>query len=367
VPTLSWEQVRAWRARASFLEHPGELVEVARALVGIHAQVMSAAELAIGARVDGITPEDVRAAVWERRLLVKTWAQRGTLHLLPADEMPLWAAALSTRWRIEPSWLKYHGVTEAEVDAINAAIPRVLDGQCLTRAELAEALSRHAGPRLGQLLLSGWGTLLKPSSYLGNLCFGPSDGQNVRFVRPDQWIGGAWPRLDPQESLKELGRRWLHAYGPSTHEEWGRWWGVRPSDGRRLLKSLADELVEVEVEGQHRWLLAADLPSLSDAPPYRGVRLLGMFDPYVVGSWPRDSILDPAYKARVHREAGWVSAVVLVNGRIAGTWEAVKRGKGLEIAVTPFEPFAKSTQAAIAAETDRISRFLGQAVELSLP
>src|SRR5919112_3364494 len=93
---LSWEEVRARRlARSHLLERaPAErLVEVVREVGGIHAQVTASAELQLAARVDGITQADVRAALWERRELAKSWTLRGTLHVHPSDELRLWTAA----------------------------------------------------------------------------------------------------------------------------------------------------------------------------------------------------------------------------------------------------------------------------------
>ena len=58
-------------------------------MCGVQAQLQTAAELQLAARVDGVTQADVRAAVWERRALVKAWTLRGTLHLHPAGELPL--------------------------------------------------------------------------------------------------------------------------------------------------------------------------------------------------------------------------------------------------------------------------------------
>jgi hypothetical protein len=100
---------------------------------------------------------------------------RGTLHWLPADEYPLWIAALRTReWRITPGWEKYHGVTKAELHAITDAIPTALEGRALTREELADRLADVTGTaHLGEQLRSGWGAVLKPAANQGLLCFGP--------------------------------------------------------------------------------------------------------------------------------------------------------------------------------------------------
>ena len=88
------------------------MLNVASELCGLHAQVMSSAELTLWARVEGLGPEAVKKALWKDRSLVKLWAMRGTLHLLTAADYPTWQAALSTydHYR-RPGWAKYFGVT----------------------------------------------------------------------------------------------------------------------------------------------------------------------------------------------------------------------------------------------------------------
>ena len=107
-PQLTWEDVVAIRARRHRLHEraPREaMLDVVSELVGLHAQVMSSAELTLWARVDGLEPDAVQRALWEERSLVKLWAMRGTLHLAAAREYALWRDALSTygHWR-RPSW-----------------------------------------------------------------------------------------------------------------------------------------------------------------------------------------------------------------------------------------------------------------------
>ncbi|MDT4972465.1 MAG: hypothetical protein QOG22_2608, partial [Pseudonocardiales bacterium] len=64
-------------------------------MCGTHAQIPSAAELSIGLRLATGTRADVRAALWDERSLVKTFGPRGTVHLLPAAQLPMWTGALS--------------------------------------------------------------------------------------------------------------------------------------------------------------------------------------------------------------------------------------------------------------------------------
>jgi Winged helix DNA-binding domain len=356
---VSWEQVRAFRLGRS-LDGSGGIVETARRLGGVHAQVMSCAELALAARVDGSSVEDVQAALWERRELVKTWAMRGTLHLLPADDLALWAGALSTRsylWRSD-AWTRYFGVSVEEVEALVAAIGASLDGRGLTREELGVEVGKVAGPQAQELMASGWGTLLKPVAMGGGLVFGPNRGRNVAFVNPHEWIGPFEP-LPSEEAMREVTRRWLRVYGPGSRDDLGRWFGVTPGRARKVLESLGDELVEVSVEGRPAFALAEDATALDGASSPRRARLLAGFDPYVVGFFPREGLVEPELLPRVSRTAGWISPVVLVGGEIVGVWKHALRKGTMEITVEPFAKLPSARVRELSAEAERLAGALG--------
>src|SRR5574341_737581 len=146
---------------------------------------------------------------------------RGTLHLLPASELPLWHAALSTSRRyLKPAlWKKYFGITLEELDRLTQAVAAALDGRVMTREELAQEVRRLTGSaKFGAKLAQGsWGTILKPAAFTGRLCFGPSLGQRVRFTRPDTWLAAAGyppgPPVDPHAATAVVTRRYLTAYG----------------------------------------------------------------------------------------------------------------------------------------------------------
>ena len=318
--TFDWAQVIAWRLRRHHLDErtpAAAMLDVTAEICGLHAQVMSSAELTLWARVDGIAADAVRRALWEDRTLVKTWAMRGTLHLLPAAEYPLWQAARSTTrgWEAA-SWLKGFGVTRQELRQLVDAVATALDDRVLTREELAAEVTKLTGsPELGDKLRESWGALLKPAAALGRLCFAPNQGQQVRFTRPDTWLGG-WADHDPEEAMAEVTRRFLAASGPVTREDFARWWGIpSPARGRRLLEGLGEQVARVEVEGMAAYVLAADLPGLAEAGGSRAVRLLAAFDQYVVTATLQAEHLMPGpFKARVYRPQGWLSPVLLVGG-----------------------------------------------------
>ncbi|MDP8929981.1 MAG: winged helix DNA-binding domain-containing protein [Actinomycetota bacterium] len=250
---MTWQQVVSWRVARQLLHDPaGSVVEGARRLAGIQAQVMSSAELAIVVRT-GLGPELVRDALWSDRTLVKTWAMRGTLHLLAADELPTWVTALRLEEQTDrrgAAWERYHGVTVDQLETITAAVGELLGASPLTREELGVAVADATGDAsYAEVVRTSFGgTILKTAAANGELCFGPNRGQNVTFVAPKQWLPGPWREPDADTATRFVVSRFLDAYGPATDRDFARWWGVPPSDGKKLLRPLRDELVEVDVD-----------------------------------------------------------------------------------------------------------------------
>lgn len=367
---LTWEQVTAWRlSKHHLLERAarGHLIDVATDLGGLHAQVMSVAETIAWTRVRDVTPDDVRNALWQDRTLVKTWAMRGTLHLLPGREFPTYVAAFRSRQLYRrPSWLKYFNLTLEEMEALIEGVRVALDGRTLTREQLAAAVADVTGlPQVREHLLSGWGVFLKPAAFQGNLAFGPSAGQSVTFVRPDQWLG-TWYDADPQEAMEELLRRFLTTYGPTTKEEVARWFGWEARDARSLFTSMKDELAEVDVEGWTGTTLATlieQMQAQEDVP--FNVRLLPNFDPYTIAYYRDSHYLDPDRKDLVFRSGAWISPAVIVNGRIKGLWEQEKKRSLLRIKVDMFEPAPPEVVEAVEAEAESLGEFLGLPVEVA--
>ena len=368
---LTWPQVLAFRLTRHHLATRAprsHLTQVVADVCGIHAQLMSAAELAIWARVEGITREETQAALWDRRSLIKTWCMRGTLHLLPAVEYPTYVSALKTRTRHRSqAWLKRIGLTLREMEGIIKGIHAALEGQTLTRDALASAIGRQLGPHVKRRLLWGWGSLLKPAAYQGYLCFGPSRGQNVTFVRPDQWLGtGRRLDLDSDVALKAIGRRYLGAYGPATYGDFALWWGGGAGRGqaKRMLRSLAGEIVEVRIEGEPGWMLAKDAAQAKTTTD-ETVRLLPHFDGYTLHFRPREHLVPARFAARIFRNQGWISPVLLINGIAAGTWALARTGRDFEVRLQPFAPLRQAFLRKIREEADRLGEFLGGRVRIS--
>jgi hypothetical protein len=387
--TVTWAQVAAHRldrqgltARRPYgADAPAA---VATDLCGLHAQLLSSAELSLWARLDGFSPGDLATALWQDRTLVKLWAMRGTLHLLPSAGYARWQAALATyRHFLKPSWSKAFGVSPAELDVLVDAVRAALDGPPLTRTRLADAVARITGSAgLADKLRESWGAVLKPVSFRGALCFADNDGQHVRFTRPDRWLAGvterdaargagggqgdAAPPGDGDAAVAAIVRRYLAAHGPADREDIGRWWAVSPAAAQRIVRDLGDEVAEVDVEGWRGYALAASLPALTDASVTRSVRLLPAFDPWVIGATRHPQLLvgGAAVRDRVYRRQGWISAVVLIDGMAAGTWSHEAAGGSVTVTVEPFAPLPAWARAGVVAEAEALAAYRSAALDL---
>jgi hypothetical protein len=357
---LTWPQVHAFRLQRHHLTRRAPRKDLARVvgeIGGAQAQLMSAAELQIAARVD-CAVADVRRALWTDRSLVKTWLMRGTLHLTRGEDLPVYAAAMSRRWiRINNSWLKFVQVTEPELWKLVDDIGAALNGTPMSREELIAIVGKGKPERVHHALRSGWGGMLKPAARNGRLCFGPSRGQKVTFVNPRQWLH-SWREVDPEVAVVEAARRYLRVYGPATKTDFSRWWGNWPGVANAAWSGLAGELVPVKVGGARLDALAADIDVMTRARSDRPVHLLPLFDPYLMGHATRDHLFDRVHAARVSRTAGWISAVVLVDGAVAGTWTHTLAKGALRIEVESFQRLKPDVSSEIRKRATEMARAL---------
>jgi len=342
------------------------MARVVSDVCGIQAQVLSASELAIRARVVGVRQEDVRDALWKDRILIKTWCMRGTLHLLTSTDFPLYVAALRSKLAETEKWLeRVERVTSSEFSSITEKISEVLSDEPQTREELSEAVERGTflSRRTRRVLRSAWGVLLRPAAYRGFLAFGESTGPKATFIRPP---GQARPsrEMSERDAIVELFRRYLRCYGPATVGDFGHWWG----DAREVKQLLGPSLVEfeqIEVDGFRGLMLARDAEEARGMSPARQVCLLPAFDCYPMFYAPRDLFVPAAHRSRIFRQtAGWNYPTLVVNGLAAGIWGMKKSSKRLVITVEPFRSLAEAEKRLIQDEGADISRFLNTAVEV---
>jgi hypothetical protein len=376
VKSLTWRQVWSRRLTRHGLAAPflnPQPAAIAAAMVGAHAQVMSAAELSIALRGEGLSREAIRQALWDERSLVKTRGPRGTVHLLPSADLPLWTGALSA---LPPGRNPYPDdvrLAGEQVQAVLAAMEDALAEAELTLDELTEALAERAGPWAADRVIDAfqdrwprWRQIEDTAANRGVLCFGPNRGQRVTYTSPRRWLPGFKP-ADAPTALAWLAQQYLRSYGPATPAHFAQWLNVSPRWAAALFESLGDRLEPVEVEGQSAWIVAGDTAAPPEPP--RGVRLLPYFDAYVVGSHPRERLYPGAAGERLRAQGGGQAGnfqVLLLDGLVAGLWHHKRSGRKLAVTVEPLRRLTKAHQRELEAQVARLGEFLQAAPTLAL-
>lgn len=361
----------------------GSLIQAAGAC-GVQDTPPGSAALALHARLEDLTPEDLRRAVEGEKSLLRAWSLRGapylfptsdasvfTLGVLPEDEESLRTFILGVVPTLEEAGIRATQLVERTALATEA----VLDGRQLTKDQLGAEVARRLESRLKPAQLALWRSssayaagqsqgesmvrfALYVVSVYGLLCFGPRRGQAATLVRTDQWLGAPLPPADRDRAKAELLRRYLHCYGPSTPDHFALWAGISVEQATGTWNLVEGELVPVRIDGRMSWVREEDLPLLQDPPPASGARFLPPHDPYLQLRDRETLIPDKALRRKLWRTSG-NPGVLLVDGHAVALWRPHKQGRKLQILVESLENAPRYDPSRVEAEAGRLAPFRG--------
>jgi len=187
----------------------------------------------------------------------------------------------------------------------------------------------------------------------------------VQFTNPKTWLAASAPAVDPVAATREVTRRFLRAYAPATYHDFARWWAGAMATIRRWIEALGDEVRSIDVNGTQAWMLGSDARAVRRVVPSRSVRLLPAFDPYVVGSSHHAERLMPGpFRKRVFRQQGWISPVLLVDGRMEGVWRHEFVRSKVRVVIEPFVRQPTWVKRAAGDEAEKLAEFLGGSAHL---
>jgi hypothetical protein len=330
-------QIREARAAAQGLGGAATSVaDAVRRVVGLQAQDVRACRLAVRARTTGLTAGDVDRAVRERAVVI-TWAMRGTLHLLAAEDFgwvngllgPYFAARGASRRRQLRLGDDLLGKARAVFEEV-ATEPR-------TRRELVDLLGGHGvqlEPRSQQPP-----HLLGYAANTGQLCRGPdTEAGEPTYVLVSRWLGPQ-ERTDEATALRRLAERYLRGHAPATADDLAVWSGLPGGKARAALEA------------------AGPAAAVLDEPA--PTRLLGHFDAYLLGYRGRDLAVPKDHQRTVQAGGGFVMPVVLERGRAVGTWRLTSLKDSITIEAAGF---GGASLPDLRNEVTDIGRFLGRRV-----
>ncbi|MET0143467.1 MAG: winged helix DNA-binding domain-containing protein [Ilumatobacteraceae bacterium] len=307
------------------------------AMTALHATEPATPHLALRARVREISVEDVEAALYDTRSLVKPMAMRRTLFVVTRGLLP--AVVGSAGRRVAEAerrrLAKETGALQEQLGAdwIAAASDQIVDR--LTGTELSARALRDTLPHLGGTFTAAPGTkwsaevwtmsrLLTILAAAGVVVRGHNAG-HWRISRPmwtsmADWLGEEMTPTASERGYAEVVRHWLWTFGPGTEADLVWWLGATKTAVRRALSDV--EAVPVMLEsGSTGWVLPADTADLevpAEIEPW--VALLPTLDPTTMGWRDRAFYLDGVHTPHLFDSAGNAGTTVWVNGRIVGCW-----------------------------------------------
>lgn len=320
-------------------------VDVAERLLAVQGQDPRGARLAVRARTAGLSAADVDRELTEERSLLITWLNRGTLHLVRSEDYPL-LQALTTPSLLTGNTrrLRQEGVTEKAAERAIETIERSLAEEGpLSGAQLKERLEAAKLRTAGQAFIH----LMFLSALRGITVRGPMVGKQHAYVLVRDWLGPQQP-IDGEKALSELARRYLVGHGPADDRDLARWAGLPLRDARAGLAAIASELVE-------RGDGLVDLSKRQPAEPHPPPRLLGAFDPLLLGWTSRDEVVGP--HKRLVTINGIFRPFALVDGRAVATW----RYAGGKVTIEPLGKVTKKAAVALEGDATAVERFFAGA------
>ena len=342
---------------------PAEVTEAVGQICGLNAQTPRSPYLSLWNRIEAFTKPALTEALFEEKTLIKAWLMRGTVHIVPTVDFPIYQRALrrtlregwnaslkrQTRFTLPRNW-----------NSLLDAIANSLTEAPLTRGDL---LARVKGllkgrPAAEQKRLVGWA--LRSLTYEGIVCHDRPLGpwyhfKENRFAHVSDWLDPA--RLDVLDEIQaghDLLIKYLSGFGPATLQDFAYWAGIKMGLARKIHEHARDRLCEVGLEGSSTayWVLKEQCGSLEEREKRPSVFFLPEFDPLIMGHKDKTRIMDEADRKRVFQRLGTVLPTMLIDGRVAGTWDYRFRERGF--GVKPFGRLSKS----LSEEVDRASRRL---------
>ena len=378
VTRLTSRQVGAFRLSRHHLAKraPSSLLTTVVAdICGAQAQVLSAAQMSIWARLRAARIQQLNAAIWKERTLVRAWGMRRTMFLFPSDELALYVRGTYRRSAYNLQWARRQVSSGQALDRLLddtleiLSEPRTRNDLAIMLESFGYGVESRAGGGWGDRRAVPWvevgdtslsvGFLLHVIGARDVICSGPSMGNESTFVRADKWLPH-WRDVSIEEAERQLLAKYLNAFGPATLTDFALWAGMYVRDAKEVWALQSGNMAQVDVDGGAGWILRSDLADFEEAEIEElGVRLLPFFDSFLLGHKSHRNIVDEKNHKKVYRAQGWVSPVVLVNGVAQGVWSYAQRKNGLQVRVAPFIRLSSGISSQIREQALDLGRFLG--------
>jgi hypothetical protein len=317
----------------------------------VQAQDYLGALWGIGQRCKQATEKSVEKAIADKTL-VRTWPMRGTIHFVASEDARWMLELLTPRVQSRLAGrLRQLEVDEAVIARSRKLFGKALQGGNQMRRDALYRLLEDAGiATADQRGLH----ILCQLAMEGLICFGARQGKQQTFTLLDDWAPDS-RRLQRDEALAELAKRYFTSHGPATLHDFIWWSGLTTRDAKAAIELAKSYLVGEEIDGLSYWLAPAHpMRKINSSAAY----LLPPYDEYTVAYIDRTAVLNPNYNRQVNTGNGIFNPIIVYRGQVVGNWKrSIKKDK-VEISLTPYETFNEEENQAIAGAADRYAEFL---------
>lgn len=366
------ERLNRYYLKSHFLidkANPEDLAGVVSKVCGLNAQSAKAPYISLWNRICRFKKSELSKTQYKEKLLIKSWFMRGTVHIVPVNEFPVYRNALQgflierlNRY-ILSSGLEF---LKHEKRKLKQNIIDLLKREPLTMREL----SREAGDLLEGYSEKEQKIILKREvfklSHLGLICHGKPTGpwyhfRENRFTTVENWLNGRkLDSMDEKEAKEKLLIKYLHGYGPAKIHDFAYWSGLKVNESKDILERVKDKLEKIKIKDYKGtfWIPREDMDALvsidlREEPP---ILFLPEFDSFIMGHKDKYHILDEKYKNKVFLLLADVAPVILLKGRVIGTWSY--KFKDNTLTLSPFDKFNKETNEKIKYKSNQLRQFI---------
>jgi len=225
------------------------------------------------------------------------------------------------------------------------------DAIYLTRRELKAVLA-DAGIETDVQRL---GHILARAELDGLICSGPRRGKQFTYALMEERVPDA-RTLRRDEALARLALTYFSSHGPAQLKDFSWWSGLGANDAKIALEQIASKVRQETLDGKTYWYVPAPMEPIPEPPP---ALLLSIYDEYTIAYKDRGVISEARDIERMISMGNALTAVIVLNGRVAGTWNRTSKNNIVEIRLNPFRKLDGDEQEALESEVARYGRFFG--------
>jgi hypothetical protein len=322
-------------------------------LGAVQAQEYGPAKWGLALRSPGSSTDAAIERAIDQGRILRTHVLRPTWHFVSAADIQ-WMLELTAPQvhRRMSTYDRQLGLDAGIMTRATGVIERALgENRYLTRRELGSHLQRSRLPSKTMELAH----IAMHAELEGVICSGPRRGKQSTYALLSDRAPSA-RRLQTDEALAELTRRYFRSHGPATIRDFVWWSGLRTADARRGLEM--NRARPREVDGLRYWTIGRD--SGSARRPKTNIHLLPIYDEYLVAYRDHRVVPRPAYAI------GNLLHALVIGGQVAGTWRTIPDDRGFVIDVRTLRRLTAGERRGLAQAVARYRRFLDVPVSLSV-